>query len=241
VRSREASLRGVPAQRGVAAARFAWTGGGTIIGSIRKGNRMSASLYRILDRPIVYKLGQQLLAPGAERIITRRLAHILAAVPHGEPLLDVGCGPRSWLAPVGLAPFGLDINPAYVRAYCDLGSPGVVASAVEMPFADHSFAGVWSIGLLHHLDDEPARLIVAEAVRVTRPRGYVAILDAVTPVGPTRPLAGMIRKWDRGRFMRSEQGVKALLPKCDTWECERFTAAATGLEMLSCLCKNTQA
>jgi SAM-dependent methyltransferase len=135
-----------------------------------------------------------------------------------------------------LAPFGLDINPAYVAAYQKLGSAGVVASAMQVPFRDYSFAGVWSIGLLHHLDDGAVTKILSEALRVTRAEGYVAILDAVIPVAGRRPLAAMLRRWDRGKFMRSEQSLKGLLPNRETWRCDRFTAAATGLEMLACVC-----
>ena len=110
-------------------------------------------------------------------------------------------------------PSGLDINPAYIAAYRNPVLPGVVASAVQLPFRDHSFAGAWSIGLLHHLDDAHARTIVSEAMRVTRPGGYVAILDAVTPHAGQRPLAAMIRRWDRGRHIRSEPDFLALLPE----------------------------
>jgi ubiquinone/menaquinone biosynthesis C-methylase UbiE len=201
---------------------------------------VNANLYRLLDRPAVYALVQHLLAPGAERIITRRISDTLAAVPDGEPLLDLGCGPTSWLFRVGLRPFGLDLNPAYVAAYRNLGSPCVVASAVQIPFRDDSFGGVWSVGLLHHLPDELVKEILHEAIRVSH--GYVAILDAVTPaVRWTRPLASLIRKLDRGKFMRSEQALKALLPGREKWTCQRFTYAATGLEMLSCVYQNNQA
>ena len=201
---------------------------------------MNASFYRLLDRPVAYALVQHLLAPGAERIITRRITDMLAAVPEGEPLLDLGCGPTSWLSRVGLTPFGLDINPAYVAAYRTLGSPCVVASAVQIPFRDDSFGGVWSVGLLHHLPDDLVRKILYEAIRVSR--GYVAILDAVTPaVGWRRPLASTIRKLDRGKFMRSEQALEALLPGRGRWDCRRFTYAATGLEMLSCIYQDNHA
>lgn len=198
--------------------------------------------YRILDRPIVYMGVQHLLAPGAARIITRQIMEMLATVPNGEPLLDLGCGPMSWLFRVGLSPVGLDINPAYAATYRTHGSPCVVASAAQVPFHDHSFGGVWSIGLLHHLPDELVTRMLNEAIRVSRPGGYVAILDAVAPVARwRRPIASVIRRMDRGRFMRSERSLQALFPNREKWSWQRFTAAATGLEMLSCVYLNSQA
>jgi SAM-dependent methyltransferase len=202
---------------------------------------VNARFYDVLDRPVVYTLVQRLLAPGAECLVLRQIRELMGRVPHGESLLDVGCGPASWLLRVQVTPLGLDINPAYVAAYNRLGCPGVVASATHMPFKDRSFAGVWSIGLLHHLPDEMAKRALCEAIRVCRPGGYVAILDAVTPVARwRRPLASVIRAWDRGKFMRTEQGLQALLPNRGRWSCHRFTAAITGLEMLSCVYENAQ-
>jgi hypothetical protein len=81
-----------------------------------------------------------------------------------------------------------------------------------------------------------------EAIRVSRPGGYVAILDAVAPVARwRRPIASVIRRMDRGRFMRSERSLQALFPNREKWSWQRFTAAATGLEMLSCVYLNSQA
>ena len=198
--------------------------------------QMTFDLYRMLDRPEVYALAQNIFAPGQDARITRRIRDMLSGLPDQESLLDLGCGPQSWLARVGLKPYGLDINPSYVAEYRNRGGRGVVASAAQVPFQDRSFAGVWSVGLLHHLSDDVAAMAVREAIRVCRRGGYVAILDAVTPAVPWRqPLAAIIRKMDRGRFMRSEQALQALLPDAPSWTCSRFTFAATGLEMLACL------
>jgi SAM-dependent methyltransferase len=197
---------------------------------------MTYNVYRILDRPAVYALAQHILAPGQEAIITQRIQDMLSHLPAGGPLLDLGCGPKSWLNRVGLKPCGLDLNPTYVAEYRSLGGVGIVASGARIPFQDHSFEGVWSIGLLHHLSDDMARAALREAIRVCRRGGYVAILDGVMPTAPwRRPLATIIRKLDRGGFMRSEEALKALLPDRQNWACTRFTFAITGLEMLACI------
>jgi SAM-dependent methyltransferase len=89
----------------------------------------------------------------------------------------------------------------------------------------------WSIGLLHHLPD--ALVTISEAVRVCRPGGYCAILDAVKPVSYwTRPVTALIRRLDRGEFVRSSEELLSLLSRVGEWRSTRLTYAATGLELL---------
>jgi SAM-dependent methyltransferase len=200
---------------------------------------MRDRIYRILDRPWVYALAQQLFAPGAERTLTRHIRELIGSLPIGDPLLDLGCGPDSWLRRVGMRPIGLDLNPSYMQAYRHYGPFGVVGTAAQVPFGNGTFTGVWSVGLLHHLPDEIARATLNEAIRVCRLGGYVAILDAVLPHSSwRRPLAALIRRFDRGTHMRREEALRALLPGHDNWACTRFTYAATGLEMLACVWRN---
>jgi SAM-dependent methyltransferase len=195
-----------------------------------------ASIYRVLDQPVVYKAAQVVFAPGADYLLTRRIAALLESLPEGEDLLDLGCGPASWLFRCGLKPTGVDINPIYVDSYRANGATAYVASAAEAPFEDQSFDGIWCVGLLHHLPDDLARAVVREAERLCRPGGYVAILDAVLPRSAwRRPLAAGIRAMDRGEFMRRELELRAVLTPDADWEVHRFTYAGTGLEMLSCV------
>jgi len=202
---------------------------------------MGDQLYSILDRPWIYALARKILAPGMERVLTRHLREMLSSLPPGDQLLDLGCGPKSWLSYLGLRPVGLDLSPSYMKSYQYLGGSGVVATAAKVPFQDESFDGVWSIGLLHHLPDDTAHAAITEAMRVCRPDGYVAILDAVLPRSVwERPVAAFIRRLDRGAFIRSEEAMRALLPDSSKWKSTRFTFAATGLEMLGCvLCKSS--
>src|SRR5262245_29201973 len=130
---------------------------------------MRDKLYSILDRPWVYEFARKLLAPGTEHALARHIGEMLSSLPPGDPLLDLGCGPKSWLSCLGLNPVGLDLNTSYMESYRNCGGAGVVATAAKVPFRDGSFAGVWSIGLLHHLPDDVARTALTEAIRVCRP------------------------------------------------------------------------
>lgn len=180
----------------------------------------------------VYRLLQRLLAPGAEPAIARRLS----GQSRGGLSLDAGCGPTSWLWPAGNAPYGVDICLDFARAFHRRSGRAVVASATALPFRTGCFDDVWSFGLLHHLSDGDARAAIREMRRVTRDGGQTVIFDAVLPRRAwTRPLAALLRKLDRGSWMRREETLQALLTtSADSWSYERITYAYTGLEGLWC-------
>jgi SAM-dependent methyltransferase len=189
----------------------------------------------LLENPWVYRLQTAVFAPGAEAAILRRIEQVLQVLPPAQRLLDVGCGPRSWLFRAGLRPVGADVSLSYLGEYVRSGGCAVAASADALPIACGSFDGVWSLGLLHHLPDSVAAAALHEMLRVCKPGGSVVVFDAVLPQPPwRRPLAHTIRRCDRGRFMRSESALRALLPRQVDWQCERFTYARTGLEGLMC-------
>ena len=197
--------------------------------------RRLGKAYAALDHPILYWLVTHLLAPGADQSITNRIRRRLERLPRAERLLDVGCGPKSWLFRVGLSPVGLDLCEPYVKAYASHGAPAVLGSATELPFCDGAFDGVWSIALLHHLPHPVAADAVGELVRVCRPGGYVAVVDAVYPRSRrARPIPHFILSHDRGQFMRTQGQLESLLPDREHWSIERWTYSLTGLEMLMC-------
>ncbi len=196
--------------------------------------------HRLLEHPLLYQLSQFLFAPGAERLLTKRLRETSRTWQLSGAILDVGCGPVSWLWKINAKPVGLDISFSYSKAYHKTGETAVTGSATKLPFADNSFDGVWSIGVLHHLPEPEARLMILEMHRVCKPGGYVAIFDAVLPRSPwRRPMAYLVRKLDRGKFMRTQAELEALLTQRSSWSINRFTYAVNGLEMLLCWNKKT--
>lgn len=193
-------------------------------------------IYKILNIPFVYRAAQFILGPGGEADITKRLKALIATLPMDGPLLDIGCGPQSWLFKLGHHPIGLDLELSYASAYTATGHTAVVGSAADLPFGDNSFQGVWTIGMFHHLPDDLARRALGEAMRVCRPGGAVMVFDGIYPRNVwRRPLAYAIRRLDRGRFMRTEARLRDLLPNQKAWDIDHMSFAATGLEGLICV------
>ena len=194
-----------------------------------------SALYHLLDQPWVYRASQFLLAPGANRFITMKMRRLVTRLPPTKRILDVGCGPSSWLWRSDLHPVGLDLSFSYIKVFCQFGEPAVTGSAVALPFHNQSFDAVWSFGLLHHLPDDMAHQTTEEMTRVCRPNGYIVIIDAVLP-DPAwrRPIAYALRRADRGGFVRREQDFKKILPADQSFTTERFTYAYNGLEVLIC-------
>jgi SAM-dependent methyltransferase len=104
----------------------------------------------------------------------------LTAEP-GDRVLDAACGRGfvlNFLRVVSdCSLFGQDLEYDYVRqAHAQLGEREVALSngdLCRLSFADHAFDKVILAEVLEHLDDDRAGL--AEAVRVTRPGGMIAI------------------------------------------------------------------
>lgn len=180
-----------------------------------------------------WSAGQRVLGPGAEARIAEEIAARGLIERAGRRVLDVGCGPESRLAGFGLGAVGVDRSErALYRA-----RPGcrslVRADAAALPFASASFDSVWCFGLLHHLEDAAAARTLSEMRRVARPRGLLVVFDGVLPRSFwRRPLASLIRFLDRGRHMRSETELRALLAPAIRQPMTRFEYAMTGLEGL---------
>jgi ubiquinone/menaquinone biosynthesis C-methylase UbiE len=91
-------------------------------------------------------------------------------------VLDIGCGPGAYIqcawehAPRSIT--GLDVSPFYlqgIRAQTPQAN-GILASAMQLPFADASFDVVFLNEILFHVD---AITTLAEVRRILRPGGVL--------------------------------------------------------------------
>jgi len=193
---------------------------------------MFRSIYNILDNPAIYGLAQMLLAPGGERTL-RKLIPDLLEDRMQQDWLDVGCGPKSLLPPLQGKRFGVDVSHRYLLANETITNCSAAADASSLPFGNGSFSGALTIGLLHHLPDEIAKKVLFEMIRVCGTNGKIIVIDAVLPrFAWRRPLAEIIRRADRGNYMRRQAEIEAILPNHINWKVERTTYTWNGLEML---------
>ena len=104
------------------------------------------------------------------------MRHLLAALPAGTRVLDLGAGSGSFSAPPGIFVVRLDLAPPLARA----SGSWVAADAAILPFASASFHAIISNHSLEHFPELDSTL--REVARVIRPGGafYVSVPDAGT-------------------------------------------------------------
>jgi 2-polyprenyl-6-hydroxyphenyl methylase/3-demethylubiquinone-9 3-methyltransferase len=128
----------------------------------------------------------------------------------GRRVLDLGCGKgrfASKLRDQGASVVGLDLSAAMLAGAT--GIDRVRGSARRLPFADGAFDAVVAVEVFEHLPDLDA--VLAEARRVLRPSGVLAIVDKnAGSWNARRPwLPNLALKWldqRRGRWMYPTDG-----------------------------------
>jgi SAM-dependent methyltransferase len=192
--------------------------------------------YRVLSIPAIYNLTQSIFGQKAKKDLYIKINQILRRLPSGGNILDVGCGPFSWLWQQNRHPIGLDLNFLYAQAFKAKRGESVTGSAEMLPFLSSAFDGVWSFGLLHHLPSSIAQKAIEEMFRVTRSGGYCVIFDAVMPESLwRRPVPWLIRRIDRGRHMRTQREIESLFTRRMDWNFERIRYSLYGLEGVFCI------
>lgn len=132
----------------------------------------------------------------------------------GERLLDLGCGIGRILDHLPPADYwGLDSNPSYVRfAQKNFGHRArfICADLCDTPWPLQGFFDrVMALGILHHLTDEQARLVLDHARRVMKPRAKLVTFDGCYEKGQS-PIARVLLSMDRGKYVRTQEGYESL-------------------------------
>lgn len=131
------------------------------------------------------------LPRGGER---RARNEVLRHLPNlaGTRLLDVamGDGRNMPLIPRDCQVFGVDISSVLLeqcqRTYADRDIRLIVGEAESLPFPDHTFDNMFSLGALNHVND-PGKAL-REMARVVKPDGLVVVADEM-PDLPNRQIA----------------------------------------------------
>jgi 2-polyprenyl-6-hydroxyphenyl methylase/3-demethylubiquinone-9 3-methyltransferase len=107
----------------------------------------------------------------------------------GLRLLDLGCGKGRFaarLAREGAEVVGLDRSPGMLAEAAGLAR--VLGTAARLPFPDAGFDGVLAVEVLQHLPARGLDRAIAEACRVLRPGGRLALVDRnLGALDPNRP------------------------------------------------------
>ena len=98
---------------------------------------------------------------------------------------------------------------------------------------------IWSFGLFHHISDKVVKFSLNEMLRVCKEKGHLIIFDAVLPKSYiNKPIAWLIRKADRGRYMRNEKELLFIISNnSNIIYQQRITYSYTGLEALIIIIK----
>jgi ubiquinone/menaquinone biosynthesis C-methylase UbiE len=181
-----------------------------IIGAIRSEPPMGQieyGLYSILRRPAWFNAVQSMFVGRDTRSI---LVKDYVKPAPGDRLLDIGCGTGEMLPHLGhVAYTGVDPEANYIeaaRSRHGTSATFIQAGVQDVPDSINGTIDVAiAIGVLHHLDDETARVLFATASRTLKPGGRLVTSDPV--LRPQQnPIARMIIRLDRGQSTRSQEG-----------------------------------
>ena len=102
--------------------------------------------------------------PSTIRDSRQLMSEVIARLPQGGAVLDLGCGPRDQFAPLSFLGF------EYVGVDFDNPAADLLADAHSIPFADESFDCVFSYAVLEHLHNP--FVAIQEVARVLKPGGW---------------------------------------------------------------------
>lgn len=174
--------------------------------------QITTGLRSLLTHPWVYKALQT--AVGAGRFRRYFVDHYVRPRA-GERILDIGCGPGEIVPylPEDVEYVGYDISREYIE-WARRRFPGR-GEFYALPFGQSElprhrpFDTAIVIAVLHHLDDDEARNLLALLKRAVRPGGRVITADPVSIEGQN-PIAQMMVDWDRGQNIRYSDQYAAL-------------------------------
>ena len=176
-------------------------------------SQRTTGLRAVLSSAAVYQGLQDLL--GGRRF-QHRLVSEFVRPRAGMRLLDIGCGTAALLEhlPAEVAYHGFDLSDRYIAAARRRwGRRGQFwqASVADAPrLTGGQFERATAVGVLHHLDDDLARGLVALAAAALTDDGVLVTYDPAVTDATSRAARFLIDR-DRGQHVRSPAGYAAIV------------------------------
>jgi SAM-dependent methyltransferase len=165
----------------------------------------------VLAHPVIYNLFQSMV--GANRM-QQEIVHTYLRPWTGAQVLDIGCGTATVLDHMSDVTYvGLDLSKNYIdiaqACYGDRATFYACDAAQLVTRVDMSFDLILACGLLHHLDDDQAKVLLADARKLMASHGRLVTVDGSWVHGQS-PIAKFLLSRDRGRNIRSPEAYGAL-------------------------------
>lgn len=171
---------------------------------------------RLLERPQVYALVQaatQLTGMSHLRALFREFVDDRAY----DSVLELGCGTGLWPVTRYRRFLRTDVNARYFPVAPPAGMEFRLADATDLsPLSGETFDLVYSFGLFHHLPDASVVASLREAALVLRPGGRLVAFDAIWPTHRFNFLGQVLRRLDRGGFVRTQEALLGLIRSTGT-------------------------
>jgi SAM-dependent methyltransferase len=166
---------------------------------------------RLAERPLAFHWLRKL--PELNYRATKSRLRALIERVQPARVLDAGCGTGEFaglFAPEGY--LGVDLHPGYVRlaARHHPRHRFVAADLVDWPGDGEPFDLVLINGVLHHLDDDTARRVLASVLRHARTGGTLCVIEDVH-LPRAGAAASMVHALDHGHFIRGPEAWMALV------------------------------
>lgn len=168
-------------------------------------------LWGLLYRPKIYNAFTS--AVGSESV-TKLVSERFVRPRPEDRILDVGCGTARILRYLPVARYvGIDNNPKYITAarerYRNKGE-FIVGDVGALPVnPSERFDIVLASGVLHHIDDEFAKRLLAESAQLLAKDGRMVTRDPVFAPGQSAA-AKLVISLDRGCNVRTPEQYLAL-------------------------------
>ena len=166
----------------------------------------------LLGTPLIYQILQNGIRKPSSDVF---LANEVIQAKSGLAILDVGCGVSRIRPHLGDVTYvGVDHNSSYIRRarkkYGLLGRYYVADVSSVSEISKNKFDRVLLLAVLHHLSDNEALQLIAQCKSLLKADGFLISADPVF-VQDQNPIAYLISRFDRGRFVRSATGYERLV------------------------------